>query len=90
MRVIDWGGVSLLTSWLLGWLRITMGIMGGGEETPLSAGRPRGKGVPPSWALDISGSPHLIIGYLRRGSVPVTSVRRFGNQAVSLEVGMEN
>ncbi len=42
-------------------------VMGGGEETPLSAVRPRGKGVPPSWALDTSGSPHLTIGYLLRG-----------------------
>jgi hypothetical protein len=44
-----------------------MGVMGGGEETPLSAVRPCGKGVPPSMALDISGSPHLTIGYLLRG-----------------------
>jgi hypothetical protein len=44
-----------------------MGVKGGGEETPLSAVRPRGKGVPPSMALDISGSPHLTIGYLLRG-----------------------
>jgi hypothetical protein len=43
-----------------------MGVMGGGEETPPSAVRPRGKRVPPSWALDISGSPHLTIGYLLR------------------------
>ena len=41
--------------------------MGGGEETPPSAVRPRGKGVPPSRALDISGSPHLTIGYLLMG-----------------------
>jgi len=44
-----------------------MWVMGGGEETPLSAVRPRGMGVPPSRALDISGSPHLTIGYLLRG-----------------------
>ena len=44
-----------------------MWVMGGGEETPPSAVRPRGKGVPPSMALDISGSPHLTIGYLQKG-----------------------
>ncbi len=53
--------------WLFGGLGVTMGVIGGGEETPLIAVRPRGKGVPPSWALDISGSPHLTIGYLLRG-----------------------
>ena len=40
------------------------GITGGGEKTPLSAIRPCGMGVLPSEALDISGSPHLTIGYL--------------------------
>ena len=45
-----------------GRLRVT----GGGEETPLSAVRPCGMGVPPSGALDMSGSPHLTIGYLLR------------------------
>lgn len=44
-----------------------MGVMGGGEEAPLSAVRPCGMGVPPSMALNISGSPHLTIGYLLRG-----------------------
>ena len=39
-------------------------VTGGGEETPLSAVRPCGMGIPPSEALDISGSPHLTIGYL--------------------------
>ena len=53
-----------------GGLGVTMGVMGGGEETPPSAVGPRGKGVPPSMALDISGSPHLTIGYLRRGESP--------------------
>ena len=42
------------------------GVTGGGEETPLSAVRPCGMGVPPSGALDMSGSPHLTIGYLLR------------------------
>ena len=42
------------------------GVTGGGEETPLSAVRPCGMGVPPSEALDMSGSPHLAIGYLLR------------------------
>ena len=41
-------------------------VTGGGEETPLSAVRPCGMGVPPSEALDISGSPHLTISYLLR------------------------
>ena len=40
------------------------GITGGDEETPLSVVRPCGMEVPPSEALDISGSPHLTIGYL--------------------------
>ena len=42
------------------------GVTGGREETPLSAVRSCGMGVPPSEALDMSGSPHLIIGYLLR------------------------
>ena len=42
------------------------GVIGGGEETPLSAVRPCGMGVPPSEALDMSGSPYLTIGYLLR------------------------
>ena len=42
------------------------GVTGGGEETPLSAVRPCEMGVPPSEALDMSGSPHLTIGYLLR------------------------
>ena len=41
-------------------------ITGGGEETPLSAVRPCGMGVPPSEALDMSGSSYLTIGYLLR------------------------
>ena len=40
--------------------------MGGGEETPLSAVRSYRMGVPPSEALDMSGSLHLTIGYLLR------------------------
>ena len=39
------------------------GVTGGGEETPLSLVRPCGMGVPPSEALDMSGSPYLTIGY---------------------------
>ena len=42
------------------------GVTCGGEETPLSAVRPCGMEVPPSEALDMSGSPHLTIGYLLR------------------------
>ena len=42
------------------------GVTDGGEETPLSAVRPCGMGVPPSGALDMSESPHLTIGYLFR------------------------
>ena len=42
------------------------GITGGGEKTPLSAVRSCGMGVPPSEALDMSGSPHLSISYLLR------------------------
>ena len=42
------------------------GIMGGGEQILLSAVRLCGMGVPPSEALDMSGSPHLTIGYLLR------------------------
>ena len=41
-------------------------VTGGGEKTPLSAVRPYGMEVPPSEALDMSGSPHLTIGYLLR------------------------
>ena len=40
------------------------GVTSGGEETLLSAVRPCRMGVPPSEALDMSGSPHLTIGYL--------------------------
>ena len=38
--------------------------MSSSEETPLSAVRPCGMGVLPSEALNMSESPHLIIGYL--------------------------
>ena len=41
-------------------------VTSGGDETPLSAVRPCGMGVPPSKALDMSGSLHLTIGYLLR------------------------
>ena len=46
--------------------REDQGVTGGGEETPLSVVRPYGMGVPPSEALDMSGSLHLTIGYLLR------------------------
>ena len=39
-------------------------VPSGDEETPLSAVRPCGMGVPPSEALDMSRSLHLTIGYL--------------------------
>ena len=42
------------------------GVTGGGKETPLNAVRPCRMGVPPSEALDMSGSLHLTIGYLLR------------------------
>ena len=41
-------------------------ITSGSEEILLNAVRPCGMGVPPSEALDMSGSPHLTIGYLLR------------------------
>ena len=44
-----------------------MGVMHGGGETSLSAVRPCGMGVTPRKALDMYGSPHLIILYLLRG-----------------------
>ena len=40
--------------------------MGGGEEIPLSIIRLCGMRVPPSGALDMSGSPYLTIDYLLR------------------------
>ena len=42
-------------------------IMHGGGETPLSAVRLSGMGVIPKKALDMNGSPYLIILYLLRG-----------------------
>ena len=41
-------------------------VISDGEEIPLSAVRLCGMGVPPSEALDMSGSLHLSIGYLLR------------------------
>ena len=41
-------------------------VTGGGEEIPLSAIRRCGMRVPPSEALDMSGSVHLTISYLLR------------------------
>ena len=52
-----------------------MEVVDGGVETPLSAVRLCGKGVPPSMALDISGSLHLTIGYLL-GESPKCMSRR--------------
>ena len=46
--------------------RATMEVTGGGEETQLSAVRPCGMEVPPSEVFDMSGIPHLTIGYLLR------------------------
>ena len=46
--------------------RALMGIMGGGNKTPLSAVRQCGMEVPPSEALDTNGSLHLTMGYLLR------------------------
>ena len=43
-----------------------MEVTVGGEETSLSVVRPCEMGVPPSKALNTSGSPHLTIGYLSR------------------------
>ena len=40
------------------------GVTDSSEETPVSAVRLCGMEVPPSEALDMSGSPHLTIGYL--------------------------
>lgn len=37
--------------------------MDAGVETLLNAHKPCSKGVPPSIALDMSGSPHQRIGY---------------------------
>ena len=42
------------------------GVTGSGEETPLNVVRPCGMGVLSSEALDMNGSPHLIIDYLLR------------------------
>ena len=42
------------------------GIISGGEDASLSAVRRCAMGVPPSEALDMSGSLHLTIGYLLR------------------------
>ena len=44
-----------------------MGVMHGGGDIPLSAVRPCGMGVTPKKALDMYGSPHLIILYPLRG-----------------------
>ena len=44
-----------------------IGVIHGGGGTPLSAVRLCGMGVTPRKALDMYGSPHLIILYLLRG-----------------------
>ena len=43
-----------------------IGVMHGGDETPISAVRPCGMDVTPRKALDMNGSPHLTISYLLR------------------------
>ena len=43
-----------------------MEVKHGNKETPLRAVRPYEKGVIPSMALDMCGSPYLIILYLLR------------------------
>ena len=43
-----------------------MGVMHGGNETPLSAIRLCGMGVTPKKTLDMYGSPYLTISYLLR------------------------
>ena len=44
-----------------------IGIMHGGSGRPLNAVRPIGMDVTPRKALDMYGSPHLIIPYLLKG-----------------------
>ena len=44
-----------------------MRVIGGNEETPLIVIRPCRMEVLLSRALDMNGSPHLIIGYLLKG-----------------------
>ena len=44
-----------------------MGIIYSGSGTPLNAVRPCGMGVTTRKALNMYGSPHLIISYLLRG-----------------------
>ena len=55
-------GCCLHSSTMVTWKG--QGVTDGGEETPLSAVRPCGIGVPPSEALDMNRSLHLTIGYL--------------------------
>ena len=43
-----------------------MGVMYGGNGTPLSAVRPCGMGIIPNKALDMYGNLYLIIPYLLR------------------------
>jgi hypothetical protein len=47
----------------VGDLGVTMGVMGGGVVTPLSAIRLCGRKSATKRALDMFGSPHLTIGY---------------------------
>ena len=44
-----------------------MEVMHSGGGTPLSMVRPCGMDITPNKALDMYGSPHLIIRYLLRG-----------------------
>ena len=48
----------------LGSHEVTMKVIGGGEDTLLSAVRPYRMDVSPNGALNMSESPHLIIGYV--------------------------
>ena len=57
-------GFFTLALWWLGWPKGHMEIMHGSDETPLSIIGLYRMRVPPSGALNMSGSPHLTIGYL--------------------------
>ena len=46
---------------------ITMKVIGGGKKTRLNKVRLCKMDVSPNEALDMSESPHLIIGYLLKG-----------------------
>lgn len=50
-------------------------IMDVSVQTPLIAAKPHGKGVPPSMALDMSGSQYKIIGHLLKRSPNCMNMR---------------